>query len=415
MQTEKRFGIPFSLIALVFSLKIAASLLNLYFHVYVEAMSDVSFYHHVALQELSVWHKNPNLFLREWLLNWGDIDGKFNIFERSSTVYWSNLGSLLHSKFMVLCNILSGKNLFINVLFYNIVFLIGQLYFFGLLQSKAPDKKWLMFFIVFLIPSVLFWCSGIHKDGWILSALGIIIYQADRYYHTRHKKHIAFLLLASFIFFIIRYFYFMLLIPPILMWLSSRPFANKVAYFVGLYTFLTIAIFAIPKWIPSINPPGMIVNKYLDFKTLEGSSNLSTPDLQATISSFAEYFPYAMKQVWLSPPLAPYTNIYQLFSLADALMILACIGVLIARLDRRAFQNPLVLFLLFYGLSAYTIIGYTITNLGAMARYKSEFTVLILSALLLANKSKYLLRWNDKLCLWVSKLSLYTKTLFTSK
>jgi hypothetical protein len=52
--------------------------------------------------------------------------------------------------------------------------------------------------------------------------------------------------------------------------------------------------------------------------------------------------------------------------------------------------------LLFFGATVYLFIGYTIPNAGALVRYKSEFTVVLLSALVGLSEVPFLKRLYSK-------------------
>ena len=66
----------------------------------------------------------------------------------------------------------------------------------------------------------------------------------------------------------------------------------------------------------------------------------------------------------------------------------------------------MVLSIFFFAFSMYIFIGYTIPNCGALVRYKSEFTVLLLACFVALSDYEKLNKYLD------SKLSSAKKTIF---
>ena len=67
-------------------------------------------------------------------------------------------------------------------------FLFGLIALFKVLNSFFPNKKWAILFGIFLLPSTLFWCSGIHKDGIVFLSLMLVVYNV----YFGIKNHLTF-------------------------------------------------------------------------------------------------------------------------------------------------------------------------------------------------------------------------------
>ena len=65
---------------------------------------------------------------------------------------------------------------YINIIFYSFISMFGPIAIYRVMNDVYPAKKWQLLIAVFLIPSFLFWCSGIHKDGLIFSCTAVIVF-----------------------------------------------------------------------------------------------------------------------------------------------------------------------------------------------------------------------------------------------
>ena len=82
---------------------------------------------------------------------------------------------MLFIKVLSICSLLGGGKVVWIMFWYNVVGMLGPVY---LLKRVAPyfdsklNRRWLL---VFLIPQVLFWGSGLHKEGFIISMQCFVI------------------------------------------------------------------------------------------------------------------------------------------------------------------------------------------------------------------------------------------------
>jgi len=383
-RTEKNTGFSIQIIIGVFILKVLAGCLNLYIHEREYVSNDIRFYHLQALEDLSKLSTEPSFFWKQFLFNWGDITHHLNIFSTVDSVYWSDLGNSVHTKFMVLSDIFSMGNPFVNVIFFNVIYFFGQLLLYKTCYSIQPQKKILFFITIFMIPSVLFWCSGIHKDGWVLSAIGCIVYFTNACLKSKKLSTFFFFFCSLFFLLMSRYFYLLCLLPPLIIWISISYFKpiKKFTTFLLSYTCLLILLFSM-KWITNshIDLLQIIIHKQEGFFLLKGYSDMNTPALANNIQSFCKNFPSALDHILLQPVFKLGNPIKYIFAAVDTYLVLFFIVILGLHVQFKKSQDTLFYFLLFFSFSVYLFIGYTIPNCGALVRYKSEFTTLLLPAL----------------------------------
>jgi hypothetical protein len=294
---------------------------------------------------------------------------------------------------MTLATIISFGHQYVNVVIYNLPFFIGQLLLYKAFYRQQPEKKWLFVLVIFLVPSVLFWCSGIHKDGWVLTAFGLIFYSLSRYISDRKSKYLIALLAGLFLLFIVRYFYFIALMPLLVLWIISRNSKYLPVFYAAALLVTAALFFNIHRFLPAVNPMKMVQSRQTEFLGLIGYSDMKTPRLENNFSSYAQHFTTALNHVFLRPTLKfPDLRKYQVSAVDNYLILLLLISLLIF-IKRKNFRNGLLLSSFLFACSMYLFIGYTIPNCGALVRYKSEFTVLLLAAAVGLSELPFLYRF----------------------
>ena len=393
---DKNTGISIKVIIGLFLFKVFGGCVNLYIHYNDYITNDIGFYFEQSVHELTNMKNNPTAFFKEWLFNWGDSSGKINMFERENMSFWSSIGMQVHYKYMTLANMFSLGNVYVNVILFNVMYFIGQLYLYKTLYLNAPHKKYLFLVVVFLIPSVVFWCSGIHKDGIILSCIGFVSYFIYQYLSTKNSL----LLIASTLFlsllFVTRYFYLLCIFPPLLLWIFTFKSKFKLLIFSIAYLIAFVILFNINELFPAIKPLELISNRQKDFIHLIGYSDMKTPILENHFMSYVKNFPTALNHILLKPSFHYNDYFKYKISAIDSWFVCSLIILFSAFIKRKNLNNGFFLFLLFFGATVYLFIGYTIPNAGALIRYKSEFTVVLLSALVGLSEVPFLKRVYSK-------------------
>jgi hypothetical protein len=264
------------------------------------------------------------------------------------------------------------------------------------LYLNAPHKKYLFLAVVFLIPSVVFWCSGIHKDGIILSCIGFISYFIYQFLATKNSFQLILGILFLCLLFITRYFYLLCIFLPIMLWIFTNKSKYKLTIFSITYLFAFIILFNINTLFPAIKPLELISNKQKDFINLIGYSDMETPLLETNFMSYVKNFPTALNHIFLKPSFHYNEYFKYKISALDSWFVFSLIVLFSIFIKRKNLNNGFFLFLLFFGATVYLFIGYTIPNAGALVRYKSEFTVVLLSALVGLSEVPFLKRLYSK-------------------
>ena len=137
-------------------------------------MQDTWGYHLNSLQEYQLLLKDPVDFFTNIFYN--PYDGGFMKFFISQDSYWSDIKGNFFIKILSIFNLFSFGHYYVNVIIYSFVSLFGPIAIFRVMNHAFPGKRLQVLLATFLIPSFLYWCSGIHKEGLIFLGISIAVY-----------------------------------------------------------------------------------------------------------------------------------------------------------------------------------------------------------------------------------------------
>jgi hypothetical protein len=376
----KNAGLSKQLLLGLFLLKIIAGLVYAWFYSRLQLVQADTWRYFISSKGETDWLlRDPVGFIKN-LFSYG-YNKPGNIFSGENS-YWNDLKSTAFIKMMAVFNVFTAKNYYADLVFFNFIFFFGPIAFFRLMMHYYPQKKWLLLSSVFMLPSFLFWCSGVHKDGIVFSAMAVSIYIFNLQLQQRklNLKYILSIIFCFAVLFAFRNFLLFLLIPAMCVWfLASRMQERKWSIFIGIYA-AGLILFFISAHIPfSPDMPQYVINKQGEFKALPGNSSVDIPLLEPTLKSFAHFFPAAIDMAFLRPHFSEAKSVsYIAATLENIFLILLIISCFFLR-DKKMSFFSVNIFLLFYGLNVLFLMGYTVTFSGAIVRYKSVVLPLLVT------------------------------------
>ncbi len=242
--------------------------------------------------------------------------------------------------------------------------------------------------IVFLLPSVLFFGSTIHKDGLVLALIGVTVFNVWQSLQNHFTfKGILFILLSLLLLFFFRNFVLMAMLPALAAWImAEKRKLSPVKTFAVIYAATLLLFFTIQYISPKVNLPQYVVQKQADFFKLEkGNTTIQLDTLHAQPGSFLFVAPQAMQHGLLRPFITDVKLSKMLLPLSIELVFYEILILLFFffRLKGFSFNRPFILFCLFFGLSLCLVIGYTVPVIGAIVRYRSVYLPFIIAPFVL--------------------------------
>lgn len=160
----------------------------------------------------------------------------------------------------------------VHTVFMCMLSFIGLFALFHFFTLVFPQKKLLIYFAVFFIPSVLFWGSGVLKEGLLLFSIGLLLLSFYKLFilKNRNWKFYTLFLLALFTLVINKNYLLLVLAAPLLSLYFSHHFSIKKIFL--FYTLIHIALFSIlyigSKLFFSASPENTIIQRQKEFINL---------------------------------------------------------------------------------------------------------------------------------------------------
>ena len=279
--------------------------------------------------------------------------------------------------FMVKClavlNLLSGKNYYVNVLLFDLLSLAGPLLLFKLLTVKFPERAGMYFLLVFFLPSVVFWCSGIRAEAIILVCMALALYNGNAYAQKREWGSLLGILGGFCGLVLFRYQFALVFLPAFAAYMVSlKRNTGSPVFFNRIFFVLAILFLASLFLPPAYQLSRPIATSQSKFFRLHGNTRYALDSLEPGPVSFLKILPQAAANSMLRPFPWEGKNGLQSGSSVEVLMLIA--GFLFFMLSARRYEqitHPLLWLFLYYGISQFILIGYTVPFPGAIVRYRT--------------------------------------------
>lgn len=371
----KKSGLNNPQLIILFLLKVMAGIfygwIGLYYGQFAY-MFDTWGFHYLSLEENKWLLRDPAAFITDLFKS--GYENKYGGFFASSSSWWNDLKSNLFIKFLAIVNLFSFGNYYINVIFYSFLTYLGPVALYRVFIDVFPGKKIQVLFAAFLIPSFIYWTSGIHKDGIVFLSIAVITYHF--YFGLKEKRFglkrwipfiLSFLIILS-----LRNYLLVILIPALLAWGLSHRYPSKTALvFITSYLVGFMLFFSIRFLFPALDFPQAVVNRQAAFKKLSGNSGIETRELKPTITGFVVNFPQAITATTLRPHPGDVKHILSLAASAETAFFLLLFLLFLFMRANGVQSKQFIWFCLFFSFTHLLTIGYTVNFLGAIVRYRS--------------------------------------------
>lgn len=370
-----RSGLTTSQLIIIFLLKVMAGIFYGWIGVYYGQMAqmvDTWAYHYESIKEYHLLLSDPGEFVASLFRN--HYEGGYTNFLVSKNSWWNDLKANFLIKIMALFNLLSFGHYYINLIFYSFITMFGPVAIYRVMQDVFPKKRLAVLLATFLVPSFIYWTSGLHKDGLIFLGFALVAYHL--YFGLKEKRFPLYrmaLILAGFVLvLILRNFFILALVPAALAWIVASRWRFKPVYVYLSVYLVTAVVFFTAKYIhPKLDLAEAVVIKQKEFLELGGGSAVEVNELKPSVGSFIMNAPQAFSISTIRP--FP-SDVHHLLSLAAAVEINALLLFFIVFLFWRkngTTLTPFLLFCLFFSFSLLMMIGYSVNVLGAIVRYRS--------------------------------------------
>ncbi|MEO9100423.1 MAG: hypothetical protein ABI267_08885 [Ginsengibacter sp.] len=335
----------------------------------------------MGVVEFNLLFHNPHEYLANLFHN-PYVNGYSRILDDYHS-FWNNIRSILIAKMLSVFDIFSLKNFWINTLFFNFLIFFGCVALYKVFINLFPKCYYPLIFIIFLLPSALFFSAMIHRDGLIFLSISMIVYHLYFLlnYRSFSKKRILIISLFLILIFLLRNFVFIALISALVAWIIAHKFTKRAFLsFVVIYLIAGILFFCsglissktdLPKYMSERQKSFIEVGKL-------ANSNVPLQTLSPNFKSFIINAPQALNHALMRPYLSKIKN-WQFAPFAVEILFFEILFLLFIFFHKKKMViNPVIYFCLFLGFSMMMMIGYTVPIIGSIVRYRSIYLIFLL-------------------------------------
>ena len=348
---------------------------------------DTWLYHQESLEEYAWLKRNPWTFIVDLFTNGYHTNQSLSFFN-SSNSFWKDLQYNILIKLLAIFNLFSFGDYYVNTLFFNLITFWGHLYLFKLCLRYFPTKRNILLALIFFFPPLLFWQSGIRKDGLVFVALTGCIYYFVLYVEEKKISSILKVLCFLVLLFLIRNFVALSIFPPFIAYAFIKKIQTKQIMLTNLLSLiLCIVLFFATNFGPEpLRLPKKMAERQDSFLDLKGNSFMPIDHLNQNFSSYAKTFFTSLNHTFVRPYISEGKSPLLLFAAVETSFVwmLLIVALLNWRSLALLIKNPIINLLFFTALINYILIGYTVPFAGAIVRYRVIFEVFILIPLVMA-------------------------------
>lgn len=322
-------------------------------------------------------------------------------------VYESNIYNDSHTiiRFNALLRFFSLGVYHVHTVIMCFLSLIGLVAFYRAIESYFKNKERVLAYVLFLVPSLVFWSSGVLKEGLLIFGIGVLIFCCFEFFKG-HYKWIYFPLTAIVLFLLLYLkIYALLLLLPCLFsyWLIIRMnYKFILPIYLGSFLIATLLAVNIHHFKPDYNILEIITYKQHDFikhaEFLGSGSIVHIDPVEPNLLSFLMHSPESFAITFFRPFFFESMNPMMILSGLENLFLFVLLLLVIFKRDTfEPSQKNLLYFLLFYSISMYILVGLVTPVMGAMVRYKVPALMTLVAAFILLGNWKSLLNNYPKL------------------
>ena len=287
-------------------------------------------------------------------------------------------------RFNAIVRLFSMGNIHIHTLLMSFISFTGLWGIFKIFEHEILNndnsfyKRWILIVSVFFFPSVYFWTSGILKEGILMFAFGMFLYNIWKLTQYTHKTNPIIWIIVTSIILLFSKFYVLIAALPGIMFIAiilkygNKHFALKLLSVIVI--FITLSMLSKPML--GVSFANILANKQHDFINYVNSLNsvgsmIEIPILEPNIKSILVNSPSAFFRTLFRPSIFEANNLMSLMAAIENLLIAILLILTTIFFSKKALLNPWLWFSILFTVILFTLSGLSTPVLGALVRYKA--------------------------------------------
>jgi len=312
-------------------------------------------------------------------------------------VYESNIYNESHTiiRFNALVRIFSFGYYNVHTVFICFLSLSGLVALYKNSIKFIKNKNKELIFGIFLLPSVIFWGSGVMKEGLLFFGLGFLIYHFFAIIENFRFASLLWIIITTILIYFTKFYVLAIAIPILIahLWVSksSEKFILlKYLIVFVIYIFIGSELHLL---FPKLDTLDILVTKQRDFiglaKFMNSGSLINIPLLTPDIWSFIKYAPQAFFITMFRPFITEADSMMILMAALENLLILVILILAIVFANLRQIHKSIFYACMFAVIFMFVLTGLITPVMGAMVRYKvPALPFLMIMLIMLIDKEK---------------------------
>ncbi|MDN4164280.1 hypothetical protein QWY31_02140 [Cytophagales bacterium LB-30] len=307
--------------------------------------------------------------------------------------------SFLFAKVLSLLHLLTYQNYWLSGLFLSSFSFLGLWYLCKVLVEAFPSNTWAAPLACLLIPSTVFWSSGVLKDSLALGAIAALIGLSIRLYFLPKLqwRHLVVYCVLAVCVWKLKYYVLATLLPLSTGLLVIRYLHLRWALSFTKALLISAAVVLVAVVGISFSHYNLHYQHILEVMVLNYEDGIAQSaeehavifaDLEPSLTSFLSYLPQALMATLYRPFLGEISGVLPLIISAENLLVaLLSLGAVLGFVSRKtSIKQPVLLFFaLMWIISLAFLLPFAAPNWGTLSRYRIVFYPIWVYLLLLGN------------------------------
>jgi hypothetical protein len=247
------------------------------------------------------------------------------------------------------------------------------------------------------LPSVIFWGSGVMKEGLLFFGLGMLVYHFIKVLEGFNIRSLLWIIFSVALIYFTKFYVLAIIIPVMIAYLWVNKTNNKyiLLKYITVFVLYVIAGLMIKHISPAFDAIDILVTKQRDFiglaRSLNSGSLINIPVLTPDIWSFIIHAPQAFFITMFRPFITEANSILILMAALENFIILIVLALAIIFFSKKQINFNIFYACLFGVICMFILTGLITPVMGAMVRYKvPALPFLMIILIMLIDKDKML-------------------------
>lgn len=353
--------------------------------------------------------ENPSAFCRILAGTWSESDlpylNRLNYWFRSYDHGLSNDNRVI-IRVNALMNLMTGGLYGLNLVLFLFLSSVGCYWIYAFLLHFNAQKL-TAFVAAFLIPSTLFWSSGILKESLLMFSLGGFLYSLLVLSKKWELRFGVLGCLTLYMLLFLKIYILLALVPMVLFYGFYHRWKSGLFAGVGTFVILLSLYFTARLILPQWSLLSTLQGKQFDFiqmaKSVNAGSQIWVIPMDGAWSTLLKLVPLGLWNTLIYPTLGMLKNgLSWMAFIENSGLLLLILGAVIGMIQRK--KMPIWTFaMLMFSFTVFSLIGMTAPVVGAMVRYKAPALPFLIIALVHLQHHNVLMFFNNlKITRWLA-------------